>query len=42
MKQYFKNNTTPILVGISIGIMTMNTIQTIESIIIKLALIIEK
>jgi hypothetical protein len=42
MKEYIKNNLTPILIGFSIGISSMVVLNTIEDIIIKISLIKSK
>jgi len=39
MKNYIKNNLTPLLIGLSIGLIYSVTLNLIENIIIKIALI---
>lgn len=42
MKQYIKNNSTPLLIGLSIGLFYSVTTNLIENIIIKIAIIYAK
>ncbi len=39
MKEYIKNNIVALLVGFSIGMLTIVTIATIEDIIVKIAIL---
>jgi hypothetical protein len=39
MKNYIKNNLTPLLIGLSIGLIYSVTLNLIENIIIKIAMI---
>lgn len=42
MKQYIKNNFTPLLIGLSVGLIYGITMDVIENIIVKIALIYAK
>jgi len=42
MKKYIKEHWKPILIGYVMGITVMNTYQLIDSVVIKIALIILK
>lgn len=42
MKEYIKNNSTPLLIGFIIGLLFITGINLIENIIIKIALIYSK
>lgn len=40
MKDYIKDNLTPLLIGVSIALIIIKIIDVVESIILKIALII--
>jgi hypothetical protein len=42
MKEYFKNNETPLLIGLSVGLVYGMTLLAIGSIIVKIATIYAK
>lgn len=42
MKEYIKSNLLPILIGFCLGLILMQTINTVENIIIKIKLIESK
>lgn len=42
MKQYIKSNLTPLLIGLSVGLLYGITMNLIENIIVKIALIYAK
>jgi len=42
MKSYIKNNLTPLLIGFSVGLVYVMTVNLIENVIVKIALIYSK